>query len=90
MGCYELAVCRRSHPVDVPLGVRDSVVIEPADPLGYLLDLVVEPVVGDQPVQVPIPFRARPVEIVCREQDLKRPRATDEARGAGPQHRPRG
>ena len=43
------------------------------------VDLVVEPVVGDQPVDVPVLLRARTVEIVGDEQDLERPAATDQA-----------
>jgi hypothetical protein len=78
VGGRELAVWRR-HLVDVDPGPRDCVMIELGDPSGYFLDLVVELLVCDQPVHVAVPFRARPVKIAGREQDLERARATDQA-----------
>ena len=78
-GGRKLAVGGQRHLVDVGLRARDRVVIEAREPRGDRVDLVVEPVVGDHPVDVPVLLRARSVEVVGDEQDLERPAATDQA-----------
>ena len=85
-GGRELAVGGQRHLVDVGLRARDRVVIEAREPRGDRVDLVVEPVVGDRAVDVPVLLRARSVEIVGDQQDLERPAATDQPRQPG--HRP--
>ena len=77
------------HPVDVGLRARDRVVVEARESRGDLLDLVVELVVGDHPVDVPVLLRARSVEIVGDEEDLERPAAADQAGEPAPSDRPR-
>src|SRR4051812_9707408 len=49
------------------------------------LDLCVELVVGNQPVDVSVLLRARSIEIVGHEEDLECPAATDQA--GEPSHR---
>ena len=51
-----------------------------------LLDLSVEMVVGNQPVDVSVLLRARSIEIVGHEEDLECPSAIDQARK--PSHGP--
>ena len=89
-GGRELAVGGQRHPVDVGLRARDRVVIEAREPRRDRLDLVVEPVVGDRPVDVPVLLRARSVEVVGDEQDLERAAATDQPREPAPSGRRRG
>ena len=79
----ELAVGRQGHLVDIGLRARDRVVVEAGESRGDRVDLVVEPVVGDRPVDVAVLLRARSVEIVGDEQDLERPATTDQAREPG-------
>src|SRR4051794_14744020 len=74
----ELAVVRQRHVVDVGLRACDRVVIEALESCGDLLDLVVEPVVGDESVDVAVALRARAVEIVGDEKDLERAPAPDQ------------
>jgi hypothetical protein len=71
-GQPELAVGRQRHLVDIGLRARDRVVVEPRGSCGDRLDLVVKLVVGDGPVDVPVLLRARPVEVVGDEEELKR------------------
>ena len=52
--------------------------IQAREPGCDLIDLVVEPVVGDRSVDIPVQLRARPVEIVGDEEDLQGPPATDQ------------
>ena len=77
---WELAVGGQRHLVDMGLRARNRLVIEACDACGDRVDLVVEPVVGDRPVHVPVLLGSRPVEIVGDEQDLERPAAADQSR----------
>ena len=63
--------------------------VEARESCGDRLDLVVELVVGDQPVDVPVLLRARSVEIVGDEEDLERPAAADQAGEPGHRTAPR-
>ena len=56
---------------------RDRVVIEARESRSDGLDLRVELVVGNQPVDVSVLLRARSIEIVGHEEDLECPAATD-------------
>ena len=70
---------------DVRLRASDRLVFEALQSRGDRLDLVVEPVVGDHPVDVAVELGARPVEIVGDEQDLER--ATSAGQPGEPCHR---
>ena len=59
--------------------------IEARESRGDGLDLRVELVVGNQPVDVSVLLRARSIEIVGHEEDLKCPAAVDQA--GEPSHR---
>ena len=59
--------------------------IEARESRGDGLDLRVELVVGNQPVDVSVLLRARSIEIVGHEEDLECPAATDQA--GEPSHR---
>ena len=57
--------------------------IEPRKSRRHRLDLGVETIVGDGPVDIPVLLGPRPVEVVRDEEDLERPAAADQPRKPG-------